>query len=535
MEIIHLVEQSNLSIKKTLSELGIPSSTFYRWYHRYQKDGYDGLLDKQPRPKQFWNRIPQSVRNEIVDLALTYPDKSPKQIAWLFVDEKGYFVSESSVYRILKGFDLVKSPVFQMVSGKDKFDDEGIVTEGFPALVDHWERLRIRKRTMQGRYDKADAGKPVLNGIPPYGYRKKGKGKEAELIKYDPELNVVRDIFDWYTIGNGTGLPMSMREIARKLNEDNVPSTTPNKKWTNIAIHRILSHEIYAGTTYYGKTKTRMKGNKKITIKLPKEQWRKIPVPHLAIIEAETYEIVEARKERNRQLAKRNRKRNYLMSGHFRCGTCGQVMVGHQRQGYLRYQCSSMWPKTSEEPCLTANRSIITHEVDNLVWDWLCQLLTDESALEEGLNKMIEDNKDKTGTKRRRLETLKSSIGKRERSIQRLMDELNEGEYEDDYTRNVFRQKIKENTNMIKEFERELNQLKDELFQVELTDDFRQEVEAMAAQIRDNLSDASFAGKRVILDKLDLKVVFHYDKGIRWLEASCGLTIDPIALHPSKI
>jgi transposase InsO family protein len=123
MEIIHLVEHSDLSIKKTLVELDVPSNTFYRWYHRYQKDGFEGLVDKQPRPKQFWNRIPQSVRDEIVDLALMYPDKSPRQIAWLFVDEKGYFVSESSVYRILKGFDLVKSPVFQMVSAKDKFDE----------------------------------------------------------------------------------------------------------------------------------------------------------------------------------------------------------------------------------------------------------------------------------------------------------------------------------------------------------------------------------------------------------------------------
>jgi putative transposase len=123
MEIIHLVEHSDLSIKKTLAELDVPSSTFYRWYQKYQRNGLDGLSDKQPRPKQFWNRIPQSVRAEIVDLALTYPDKSPRQIAWLFVDEKGYFVSGSSVYRILKSFDLVQSPVFEMVSANERFDN----------------------------------------------------------------------------------------------------------------------------------------------------------------------------------------------------------------------------------------------------------------------------------------------------------------------------------------------------------------------------------------------------------------------------
>jgi putative transposase len=43
-------------------------------------------------------------------------------LAWHFVDKMGYFLSESSVYRILKGFDLVQSPAFQMVSAKDKFE-----------------------------------------------------------------------------------------------------------------------------------------------------------------------------------------------------------------------------------------------------------------------------------------------------------------------------------------------------------------------------------------------------------------------------
>jgi putative transposase len=122
MEIIHLVEQSNLSITKTLEELDVPSSSFYRWYEKYQEEGLDGLIYKKPQQQQFWNKIPQGVREQIVDLAITHPDKSPRQIAWLFVDEMGYFVSESSVYRILKSFDLIKSPVFQMISASDKFE-----------------------------------------------------------------------------------------------------------------------------------------------------------------------------------------------------------------------------------------------------------------------------------------------------------------------------------------------------------------------------------------------------------------------------
>jgi transposase InsO family protein len=56
-----------------------------------------------------------------VELALEHPDRSPRQIAWLFTDEKGYFISESSTYRILKGFDLVESPAFRVMSAAEKY------------------------------------------------------------------------------------------------------------------------------------------------------------------------------------------------------------------------------------------------------------------------------------------------------------------------------------------------------------------------------------------------------------------------------
>ena len=123
MEIIHLVEHSNLSVKKTLEELQVPRSTFYSWYQRYQEHGMDGLKNKKLKVKQFWNRIPDHVRGQIVNLALEYPDESPRQLTYRFIDEKAYFVSESSVYRILKGYDLIESPAFEVITAKDKFDN----------------------------------------------------------------------------------------------------------------------------------------------------------------------------------------------------------------------------------------------------------------------------------------------------------------------------------------------------------------------------------------------------------------------------
>jgi transposase-like protein len=55
MEIIRLVEEADLPIRATLRQLGVPRSTFYGWYQRYEAAGFDGLEDKQPTGGARWN------------------------------------------------------------------------------------------------------------------------------------------------------------------------------------------------------------------------------------------------------------------------------------------------------------------------------------------------------------------------------------------------------------------------------------------------------------------------------------------------
>ena len=69
LEIIRLVEKSYLPVKQTLDKLGIPRTTFYRWYDRYQMGGSEALEDQLPHPSWIWNRIPYSIRQRIVELA----------------------------------------------------------------------------------------------------------------------------------------------------------------------------------------------------------------------------------------------------------------------------------------------------------------------------------------------------------------------------------------------------------------------------------------------------------------------------------
>ena len=121
MEIIRLVEETELSARATLRQLGIPRSTFYGWYQRYLALGFDGLHDKQPAPRPRWNAIPQTVQDQVLELALERTDLSPRELACRYTDERRYFVSESSVYRILKAADLITSPAYVLMSASDVF------------------------------------------------------------------------------------------------------------------------------------------------------------------------------------------------------------------------------------------------------------------------------------------------------------------------------------------------------------------------------------------------------------------------------
>jgi transposase len=73
MEIIRLVEQSALPVKRTLAEFGLSRSTFYRWYSRYVEDGYDGLANRSGHDRRFWNRIPDEERRRVVEIRLPRP------------------------------------------------------------------------------------------------------------------------------------------------------------------------------------------------------------------------------------------------------------------------------------------------------------------------------------------------------------------------------------------------------------------------------------------------------------------------------
>jgi transposase InsO family protein len=121
LEIIRIVEQSHLPARRTLEQLGIPRRTFCRWYDRYLDGGPEALEDRPSAPSRVWNRLPGEIHDQIIELALEASELSPRELAIRFTDDKCYFVSEATVYRLLKAHDLITSPAYVVIKAADRF------------------------------------------------------------------------------------------------------------------------------------------------------------------------------------------------------------------------------------------------------------------------------------------------------------------------------------------------------------------------------------------------------------------------------
>ncbi len=123
-EIIRIVTGSDLSANRTLKELGLHKRTFYNWYARYLDGGFDGLASKARGRRQTWNKLPQVEKNKVVEEALEHPELSSRELAVHIVDHHKWYISESSVYRILKERGLITAPSHIVLSASDEFKDK---------------------------------------------------------------------------------------------------------------------------------------------------------------------------------------------------------------------------------------------------------------------------------------------------------------------------------------------------------------------------------------------------------------------------
>jgi transposase len=120
-EIIHLAVHSHDGITRCLKRLGIHKRTFYNWYNAYSEYGVTGLFSRQGGVRRQWNKIPQKQKALVVDLAEKHTELSCRELATKLTDEQEVFISESSVYRILKPLGLTQLPQHDFLQAADEF------------------------------------------------------------------------------------------------------------------------------------------------------------------------------------------------------------------------------------------------------------------------------------------------------------------------------------------------------------------------------------------------------------------------------
>lgn len=153
-----------------------------------------------------------------------------------------------------------------------------------------------------------------------FGYRiHKNEKKEETYEIIEEEAEVIRKIYEWFAAGDGT------HRIARRLEEEGVPTFRYSNGWSNTVILRILRNEKYVGDLVQGKTYTPEMLTHKKKYQKDKAQWVKFPNHHTPIVERELWDKVQAILDEKAPSEEQKIKHSnrYWLSGKVFCGVCG--------------------------------------------------------------------------------------------------------------------------------------------------------------------------------------------------------------------
>lgn len=418
---------------------------------------------------------------------------------------------------------------------------EGRLMKNVRASIAEYEREAIALRTIRGRRNKALSGHVVAAGRVAYGYRraavngngvvrpltekeKPAPGERATLVPYEPEAQVIRHIFSWYTEGNEKELPLTLRAIARKLagvptfaDANGVAKQSEAGYWSKGAISYILKNEVYCGRWHFGRHKrvTDPVTRKQRIVETAPGQSVIVDVP--AIVDRAAWEAAQARLKENREDSRRNRKHEYLLSGRIRCGECGAAMSGrtvsngHKSGTWSYYRCNSRPNYDGIRHCsATYFRS---EEVDQVVWDWATSILHDKLVLDLGLKEYQADAEGVTAPTRARLQIVDGLLADRRAQFKRLLDlYLSEG-----FPKEMLVERRARLETEVEALEEERAALSQELEGRTLTPAQVAGLQAYADQVRADLkkTGTDFESRRNLLRRLRLFVVLSFEDGVK--------------------
>jgi site-specific DNA recombinase len=387
---------------------------------------------------------------------------------------------------------------------------EGRLNKNVKAVIAEYEREQIKARMTRGRRQKVTAGHVMMHARVPFGYTQVKNDGKTTLEIFEPEAEIIRLIFQWYTQGDN-GASVSIREIARRLTEMRVMTSGDKKKhiqkrrrcgeWSAGTLYHILTNQTYAGVWYYGKTKH---VDKTKVIHNPEEYWLSLPVD--PIIDAQTWQATQERLKYNKEQSVRNRKGDYLIAGLVTCGHCGAkiysggVAVG--KRAY--YRCSAARKMIVGKSCDAPNFRVSV--VDAAVWGWVKEKLLNKAKLQAGLLDYQAGTLSEVGVLRGRLETVENLAADNRKQLEKLIDLYLSS---DDFTKDLLTDRKRRIEEALTALEAERKHLTESVENHTLTDSQIDSLLRFGEQIAMRLDavEADFAARRSILELLRMRIV----------------------------
>ena len=303
----------------------------------------------------------------------------------------------------------------------------------FQGMIAEYERAQILERSRRGKRHRAKQGEiSVLSGAP-YGYRYLRKTEETaayyEII--ETEADVVRKVFNWYTVED-----LSIGAIARQLTESGLPTRKQKPRWERSVIWAILRNPAYQGRACFGKTAVaarqritrplRLRGGSatrnSANHELPREEWIEIPV--LALVSEETFALAQEKLIYNKLHGPRRTIEPSILQGLVHCRQCSYALYRSSARTSVRkiyyYRCSGSDAYRHGGKAICDQKPIRQDLLDQLVWDEILRLLEDPTLIQNELNRRLEAARESSPT-RRRLETLNRDLIRVRKSMERLL------------------------------------------------------------------------------------------------------------------
>lgn len=324
---------------------------------------------------------------------------------------------------LIRGLAKLGREIHTVNRGQLRTDFASLLIAMFDAKTAGDERRTIIERMSRGRNSKAQEGKVIGTGKPPYGYRyayemtPKGKLKVVGLEIVETEATIIRMIYQWYIGGDDDHMPMTDYAIIHKLSTMGIPTPGETKKvgqtriresgmWAYGTVRRILISETYMGVFRYGRMGGYHAGEKRVLRE--KDTLLALDVP--PIVGPEIWEAAQARRAHNKRISGT---KHYLLRGLVNCG-CGRKMSGtlsKREKPYYRCNSNNVFVRGIEDDRADCHaKTINANALETAVWGYVLDILTDPVSFEAGWRKAQQAEQEVLAPKQSRLEVVNELI-----------------------------------------------------------------------------------------------------------------------------